>query len=525
MPHTLLLLLSAGCLNRFAADPGADPAGPGSVRASPAHLQPAAAASSSAAPPDACAPDPRLEVFAAEVDEGTLGAHVADVRVELSAAADVALTCVAVDDPAEVHLTEARAWRAATLSLRGLRADTDYDCRVTPVCPQARDGSTELSLRTAPLPEGLPSTRVEHDPDEPLAGGDYTLFNHQRLGSATREQQLVVVDPEGRIRWHYALPAGLDAGVEVLPAADGTFAWGGGNSPLGAPAVVDVDGATLERVEYPGSAEATFHHDGKRLVDGRFLTLEAVPNSDRGRTWTGFALGRWDPLTGGLDWSWSSQQAVDAGRLDPGTGSNPWHANWADLLVIDGRETALVGLCNISQVVAVDVASGEVAWVWGPGGDFALYDVEDQPLGDGEWPQCLHGPDYRDGRLVLFDNGRERARSRVSRYRIDPDHRRTVLEWTWSDGRFADHLGDADDLPEGRVLVTESVTSGPADSRGTRILEVDADGATLWALELDAEDSAVYRAQRILGCGPFTDTRYCPDLAERLAALAPRLAE
>lgn len=525
MTPSVALVLLAGCIDRFAADSSTPSDTPVSLRAAPARLEPVAPPRSDVPPPAACAADRRLEVVDAAVDENTLGAHAVDVRVELSATADVALTCTAVDDPAEVHLAEVEVWRTGTLSLRGLRADTDYDCRVTPICPQAADGSARLSFRTGPLPDELPSARVERDPDVPLAGGDYTLFNHQRLGSETREQQLVVVDPEGRVRWHHALPPGLDAGVEVLPSTNGTFAWGGGNSPLGAPTVVDVDGSTLERVEYPGSELATFHHDGKRLVDGRFLTLEAVPNSAGSRTWTGFALGRWDPLTEALDWSWSSQRAVDAGRLDPGSGSNPWHANWADLVVIDGRETALVGLCNMSQVVAVDVASGQVAWIWGRGGDFTLYDADDRALGDEEWPQCLHGPDYRDGRLVLFDNGRERARSRVSRYRLDPDRGRSVLEWTWSDGRFADHLGDADDLPEGRVLVTESVTNGPAESLGTRILEVDTDGATVWALELDAEDSAVYRAQRIPGCGPFTDTRHCPDLADRLAALAPRLAE
>lgn len=476
--------------------------------------------------PAECARDDEVRLLAVAPVKVIDKATAVDFDVLVSSVADVAVACTADDDPLETHLVEGSDLSEGSLRLHGLRADSLYHCAATTTCPVAAGPAHRFDLRTDPLPADVPATSVERDPSIPLAGGAYTIFNHQLFCSEGANNQLVIVDPEGRVRWYHPLPEGLDAGVEALPGPDGTIVWGGGGTSDGAPAVLTLDGDTIERVAYEGSEEELFHHDGKRLADGRYLTLSMESNSADGVSWLGFGIGRYDPNLGELDWAWNSQAAADQGALPSGQ-DDPWHANWVDMAVLDGRDTALVSLCNLSQIAAVDVATNQVDWTWGAGGDFTLTDPTGQTLPDTEWPQCIHGPEVSDGRILVLDNGRFRQESRVARYLVDRANRRAVLEWTWTDGWYQGHLGDVDELPGGHVLVDQASFEcfGDDPEDRSRIVEVDYDGNVLWRLQLDDQGATSYRAHRVPSCGFFSDARYCPDVASRLAELAPLLSE
>ena len=73
---------------------------------------------------------------------------------------------------------------------------------------------------------------------------------------------------------------------------------------------------------------------------------------------------------------------------------------------------ALVSLCQLQQLIRIDVATGSLDWTLGVDGDFALVDTEGTFLQDSDFPQCQHGPDLDGERILLMDNGRDRSESR-----------------------------------------------------------------------------------------------------------------
>lgn len=435
---------------------------------------------------------------------------VATLSATLSAPHPLAFTCTADDDPTEVLLAETSRTDAATVTLRGLAGARAYTCAVRTRDGTPLGGDPVVAYTTPTPPADLPALAVTGG--EPLAGGPYTLFNAQRYcdGEIGR---LLIADPEGRIRWVQELPTGLDMGVEARPTPEGTLVWGGGATPMGAATEIDLDGEVLSRVSFPGSDGVFFHHDGKRLDDGRTLTLETDTMVSGDHTWTGFRLRRFG-LDGVQDWDWSSQQAVDAQALPVGD-DDAWHANWVDL--VDG--VAYTSLCRSSEVLAVDVATGAVRWRLGDGGDFGLVDTDGTPLDAGEWFQCQHGLEVIGDRVLVYDNGWTRERSRVFELALDEATHTATRTWLWEGpGWYENILGDVDVLPDDRVLVTVAHSDCQSAVPGTTgvIWEVDrATGEIAWSLGFTDPAVAGYRAERLDGCW-FPNARWCPEVAERL---------
>ena len=311
----------------------------------------------------------------------------------------------------------------------------------------------------------------------------------------------------------YDLPNGLDMAVEARPTPDGTIVWGGGATPGGAPTEIDVDGVSLARIAFPGSDGVFFHHDGKRLDDGRTMTLETDEMVSGDHSWTGFRLRRFD-LDGVQDWDWSSQQAVDAQSL-PVADDDAWHANWIDL--VDG--VAYTSLCRSSELLAVDVATGAVRWRLGDGGDFGLVDADGLPLGADEWFQCQHGLEVVGDRVLVYDNGWERERSRVFELQLDTAAHTATRTWLWEGPGWNENiLGDVDYLPDDHVLVDVAHSDCQSSSRGTTgvIWEVDRPtGDIVWSLGFTDPMVAGYRAERVEGCW-FPNAKWCDAVRERL---------
>jgi len=117
--------------------------------------------------------------------------HAVRVVVSPPHPGPVNVRCTSADDPLDDHALSGDA--SAPIVLRGLLAQTRYDCGVT-------DGAQEesFSLNTPPLTVDVRWTVVDHDPQRSAPG--YTLFNHGRSDDDS-PHQLILVDPEGRVRW------------------------------------------------------------------------------------------------------------------------------------------------------------------------------------------------------------------------------------------------------------------------------------------------------------------------------------
>jgi hypothetical protein len=180
--------------------------------------------------------------------------------------------------------------------------------------------------------------------------------------------------------------------------------------------------------------------------------------------------------------------------------------------------SSVVSLCFDRTILAVDPATSEVRWRFGPGLGWTLSDAQGLPLDEAALPQCQHGIEVDGHRLLLYDNGRDRGESQAVEWLLDPATLTATRTWQWTEpGWFVDIWGDVDELGSERVLVTEANRCG--SGLASSIVEVDrATGAVASRLVLPV-GSGTYRAERYDGCDLFANTRWCSALAERRAAL------
>lgn len=444
------------------------------------------------------------------------------VTVEADEAVQVEATATPDDggDAVEVPRT-AQARRQHRLPVVGLRAETTYAIEVRAVDAageQVGDGTVELT--TGALPDWMPEFRVDASEPDRMSPG-YTLFDVQRWGITQPPGEppgaLVIVDPAGEVVWYH--PGRLGAGdarmtedgtlinlfapfgfeeVDLLGQRVQAWAWGDAERDA-APGTVVVDSEAYDLV--------SFHHevapqpDGDLLVFSRYqLDLteeeqEAICPGDP----ADFGI-REDLLMeftrdGEILHEWSLSDIVDPAEV-PGRelcavdfeDYRDWaHGNGAVLDEAGNR--VLVTARHIDLLFAFryeDDASGpggELLWSIGPEGVGTL------PL-DGEPSYGLHAPELtEDGSILVLDNGNDRPGtdqpySRAVRYVVDdssPDPADWTATQTWEfrtddldgDGPlYADFLGDADEQPNGNVLVGfGGIGQAVPPARG-RIIEV-----------------------------------------------------
>lgn len=436
-----------------------------------------------------------------------------------------AVVCTSLEDAAEAHLVESdRAASLHELRLAGLLADHEYDCTAWGVSPVTAPASRRVRTPSLSDPR-LPTVRAEIL--DPAAGQEYVLANHSRDCFADGHR-LLVMDRAGAIRWHGAALPNVGPSLEFTFAGEDLFTWGGGwlPHPGGRPRDIEMYGGATRFDTGPALAEggaSRFHHDGKRLADGRYLTLEAVDVVDGDRTFEGFRVRRVDPVTNAVDFEYHSQRAFDEGRL-PGGRGDAWHPNWIDVDLIDGEEVLLVSLCYLSQVVAIDVETGAWRWSLGPDGDFAVVDEAGRALPEAALTQCQHGLQYDSGRLLMYDNGVQRGASRVVEFELDETAMVAQRRWEWSEPDwFETTLGSVDWMPDGRVLVDMAHADCFSSNQGDRntFVELDVDrGVKLWEAQYEQRSAMSYRADWADPCELFANARYCETVAERIAELA-----
>ncbi len=470
-----------------------------------------------------CLVDPALSVVSATPVAGLLPTLV-EVTVELSVPASVAVQCTSDLDLAEVFFAEDLTVSAShAVRLSGLLPGTSYSCSAAPTCPTQAGPATAFAYATANPPGVLERLTIEIDPVLGM-GGAWTLapFTTSPFGGDT---WLVAWGPDGSARWWWPAPDGVGMWVELLwYPSEGEFVWGGGMDPQGRVRIVNLWEGETYAFAPVGWQDTEFHHDGKRLADGRLMTLEIRENTRGNDSWDGFGLRVHDPATGTVDFDYNSQRLVDDGVLPPGGGGfggdDPWHANWTDFVETPTGPEAYVSLCFERQILAIDGDNGDLLWQLGRNLGWTILDAAGLPMSEDALPQCQHGLEVVNGTVLVYDNGQDRPRSSASEWVVDPLARTAQQIWYWSEpGWQEDYIGDIDWLPNDRVLITEATQMGES-----QIVEVDRATGLVASRATMADGGYTYRAERYDGCAMFTSAKACPTLAARHAEVAPLLA-
>ncbi|MEZ4235323.1 MAG: aryl-sulfate sulfotransferase [Myxococcota bacterium] len=304
----------------------------------------------------------------------------------------------------------------ATVSFRVVSGDVDNE-------PQ--------DVVTGALDPDLPELTVEGTHDR------WTAVPLLRDGEA----RIVLLDPQGRVTWSYRDPGELSV-FRALVARDGSgliynsVVRGGLPAEDSALIRVSWDGATVERVDVPNLA-----HDFVELPDG---TLVSLAFQDRDGV-LGNALLAVD-RAGTVTELWNSWDCFDP-DADPGDDpAQGWtHANALDYDA--ERDVFLVGLRNLSTLVAVDRATGTCRWSLGVAGDLAA-----------SGGSFLHEHQFHllSDRVLVFDNdGAAGRESRMLEYALDEGAgtAEVVREIHADPPLFSFILGDVHRLPDGDTLV------------------------------------------------------------------------
>lgn len=153
-------------------------------------------------------------------------------------------------------------------------------------------------------------------------------------------------------------------------------------------------------------------------------------------------------------------------------------------------ERVLVSFRSLSQIVKIDIRTGEILWrMGGARNEFAFQSLEaagtNQPPFAAQHGLRVTGP----GSFVLLDNLGDPGASRAERYVYDAQLRSATLVGAYGlgSGVVAQLGGTTQDLPNGHLLVTYG--------NGGRVEEYDEDGRVVW--RIDGTPGYVFRAQRI----------------------------
>lgn len=418
--------------------------------------------------------------------------------------------CVADDDPDDARLLDRQGpARLLDLPLAGLRNDTTWTCSVD-VDDGKRVRTYEIAVEAGPVPLGVGGYDVEGATD-PAGVTLLTEFDHDR---GHPNMRTVIVDGRGRARWYRFTDHEVVAGLDGTVTSSGYVLTGGGPDqpptwydPLG-----DVAFA-LGEPPIPGS----YHHHVEPFGDGVVAMVNAPNTRPDGTPFTGLAV-IWFGPTGAAEWTWNSQQAVDAGTLVVGPAQDPFHANSVTLLDDPEGPAAWVSLYSARALIRVDRDTGEITHRLGPGGDFSLRDEAGAALPDDAWFVGQHDPEFAWPRVVLYDNGLDAERSRVLELELDLAARTATRRFEWTEpGWFEPLFGDADRVHDGRILVTRGRCWSPAcgvdgldEGRISDVVEVATDGSVPWRLIGPDSNRGLYRAERVDPCLLWNDPAICP---------------
>lgn len=352
--------------------------------------------------------------------------------------------------------------------VRGLSPDTAHPLEWQAQAPDGRIATGQLDVQTeAALPGYLPSFAIEGGGE---GYGGYLLFDLLEL-TPEAPASLFVVDPAGTTRWHLGRtdgligPASVFAGVKLRD--DGTLLFIRDYTMF----IIDEMGTEQLALSSTDLGLPGLHHDVIELPNGNFMalsyTFRDIVYPDLGSTFVaGDLIVEIDP-SGSVVWEWDAFDHLDPQRRREGfeelifdleTLQNAQDWTHGNGIVYDPEtDTIVFSARHQDWLIQIDRGSGEVQWRLGEDGDFTLT--------AGTWPYHQHSPQWQDdGSLLLYDNGLgnpglpdPQQTSRAVRYTVDPNAMTAAQVWEDEAEDFmAPIAGDADRLPDGSLLITDS---------------------------------------------------------------------
>lgn len=354
------------------------------------------------------------------------------------------------------------------MRVRGLAPEAMHQLQWQAEDPEGRTASGQLDVQTeAALPGYLPGFTIEGSGE---GFGGYVLFDLLEL-TPEAPASLFMLDTEGTTRWHIGRddgivgPASVFAGVKLRD--DGALLFIRDYTLF----VIDEMGTELVALDSATLGLPGLHHDVIELPNGNFLalsyTFRDIDYPDLGTTFVaGDLIVEIDPA-GSVVWQWDSFDHLDPQRRRAGfeevifdietlQNAQDWtHGN--GIVYDEAADTILFSTRHQDWLVQIDHGSGEVQWRFGEEGDFTLT--------AGTWQYHQHSPQWQDdGTLLLYDNGLGNPglpdpmeTSRAVRYSLDPGAMTAAQVWEdEADDFMAPIAGDADRLPDGSILVTDS---------------------------------------------------------------------
>lgn len=404
------------------------------------------------------------------------------------------------DDPGARIALLAAAGASTTYRVRGLAPDTPHT-----LVYQADELHGEIELITyPPRPGFIPAFPVEGGPVD--AAVPYRMFDLIPF-PAFDTAGAFVVDAEGTTRWHLGGPSGGTPGPEGIWTAlrlrpDGALMFLHENTVW----IRDELGRVLLELSDDALGVTGLHHELIELPSGNFMALSmSFRDVDYGPdgvlSTAGDRIVEFTPA-GEVVWTWDAFDHLDPQRVTepfatatvnhPLTGAPAYDWTHGNAIVHDPeRDTLLLSLRHQDWIVAIDHSSGDVLWRLGPGGDFEFA---------GPAFHHQHAPEWQpDGTLLLYDNGvgdpdlpPGSIESRAVRFELDEVAMTAKRVWV-DDGEpiFVPFAGNADRLPGGRVLVTDSsITDMTGISARLRELDPVAAPMLTWSLRTPAQTFA-----------------------------------
>lgn len=226
------------------------------------------------------------------------------------------------------------------------------------------------------------------------------------------------------------------------------------------------------------------HHDARRTESGGaiYLALETIPSELADRVQGGQVRGSVDAdfeggkatathmwadhlieidAAGNQIWDWHAYEHLDVNEdiITPGEPRHEWsHAN--TIVPLDGNRV-LVSFRNISTVMIIDKASGDIIWKVG-------WDVFSRQ----------HDPKMLpNGNILIFDNGERRKNDvRVFSRIVEIDPSNNQIVWEYQDkpyfNFFSPRISGASRLANGNTLITDGMFG--------RMFQVTPDGEVVW---------------------------------------------
>jgi hypothetical protein len=308
------------------------------------------------------------------------------------------------------------------------------------------DGVTSVTHDVGHVPASLPALVVDvMDVDRMQPG--WTMWSVSEM-DVEGDAHIVVIDEQGRYRWYHAAGVFYESPeAEVMPGPQGVVL---GN--------LRADSQVLSwEGEVEWRLDSRSHHDMRLspFAEDHVLFLGHGPGTCEygGQEHTAVEM---DMDTHEVVWEWWICDHWTP-RMD--------YVGWAHLNTIEpvpGERAVLLSSRNQDALFKVDRDTGEVEWVLGRDGDFAM-DPADHFLRQ-------HAPEIlSDGTILLFDNGlrtseathdglEARTFSRVLQISLSfdsggrPD--RAEVVWEYVDPEiFAFSRSEADRLPNGNTLI------------------------------------------------------------------------